>query len=111
MTSSSTTIPGYMKYLSMEATFQSDEDKDIYIYGYATYDKTKLRGPQIDKLKQYNLLARAKIPITENEFLDMALTTDKHDKILDFHMTYVRYFSAKDNTPLTRSFQQPSSAL
>jgi hypothetical protein len=95
----------------MKATFQSGEDKDIYIYGYATYDKTKLKGPQIDKLRHYNLLARGKIPITENELVDMALTTDKNDKILDFHMTYVRNHSAKDDTPLTRRLQQPIKTL
>lgn len=108
---SGSSVPAYVRQLSMEATFRDNDNKDICIYGYVTYDKTKLKGPQIDKLKQYNLLSHGKIPITENEFLDMALITDKNDKRLDFHMTYVRHFSAKDDTPLTRSFQQPIKAL
>ena len=105
------TIPSYIRKLLIEATFRSKEDKDIYLYAYVTYDRTKLKGPQIDKLKRYNLLAHGRLPITENEFLDMALITDNTDKILDFHMTYIRNFSTKDDTPLTRRFQQPIKIL
>jgi Ulp1 family protease len=96
MASNSSVIPTYIKQLSMEATFQANADKDTYFYGYATYNQPNLKGSQINKMKQYNILAHSRIPITENEFLDMALNTDKNDKILDFHMTYVRNFSRKD---------------
>jgi hypothetical protein len=107
MTNSSVNIPGYLKQLSMEATFQSSEDQDIYIYGYVTYDKTKLKGPQIDKIKNYNINAFGRIPISENEFLDMSLITEKGNKLLDFHMTYVRNFTDKDDdTLLGMKFKQ-----
>lgn len=71
----------------MEATFQRYDDKDTYIYGYATYNRAKLEGPRIGKIKNCNIQANGRVPISENEFLDMALNTDKDDKISDFHMT------------------------
>jgi hypothetical protein len=100
-------LPKFIKELSMESTFRSSEDKDVYVYGYATYNKSKLNGPQLGKIQMYNIQARGRIPITENEFLDMALNTDKHDKILDFHMTYVRNFAKGEDTLFGRRFNVP----
>jgi hypothetical protein len=37
----------------------------------------------------------------------MALNTDKHDKILDFHMTYVRTFENGEDTLFGKRFKQP----
>jgi hypothetical protein len=99
-------VPEYVKQLSMEATFRSNEDLRTYIYGYVTYNKTNLIGAQINNLQKYNIQAHGRIPITENEFLDMVLNTDKDDKILDFHTTYLRTFTANDNTLLGRKFKQ-----
>lgn len=88
------------KNLSMEATFRSNENEDIYIYGYVTYDRAKLKGPEINKVKNYIINARGRIPISENEFLDMSLNTGIDNQIIDFHMTYVRNFNDTDDTIL-----------
>ena len=45
------------------------------------------------------------------DLLDMSLNTDKDDKILDFHMTYMRTFTTKDNTLLGWKFKLPVSSL
>jgi hypothetical protein len=92
------------KNLSMEATFRSNENEDIYIYGYVTYDRAKLKGPEINKVKNYIINARGRIPISENEFLDMSLNTGIDNQIIEFHMTYVRNFNDTDDTILTRKF-------
>ena len=99
--------PKFVKELSMESTFRSTEDKDVYVYSYATYDKSNLNGPQLEKTQMYNIQAHGRIPISKNEFLDMALNTDKHDKILDFHMTYVRTFENGEDTLFSKRFKQP----
>lgn len=89
----------------MEVTFQSNQEPDTYIYGYVTYDKSKLKGPQFDKIHRYNIQAHSKIPINENEFLDMVLNTDKNDKMLDFHMLYRKIFTDRDGSPLGIRFK------
>ena len=91
----------------MEATVESSEGQDIYVYGYVTYDKTKLKGPQVDKIRNYNINAFGRIPTIENEFLDMSLITDKGNQLLDFRMTYVRNFTDRDDdTLLGTKFKQ-----
>ncbi len=89
----------------MEATFRSNQKPDTFIYGYVTYDKSNLRGPQLDKIQRYNIQARGKIPINENEFLDMVLNTGKNDRMLDFHMLYRKIFSDRDDSPLGLRFR------
>jgi hypothetical protein len=81
------------------------------MYVYSAYNKSNLIGPQIDNLQKYNIQARGKIPITENEFVDMTLYTDTDDKILDFHTTYLRSFTDKDNTLLGWKFRQDVRSL
>jgi hypothetical protein len=108
---SSSNLQNYVKKLSMEATFRSNENEGIYIYGYVTYDKTKLKGPEINKIKNYIINARGIIPISESEFLDMSLNTGNDNQIIDFHMTYVRNFNDTDDTMLTRKFRRPIRTL
>jgi hypothetical protein len=100
-------LPEFIRELSMESTFRSAENRDVYVYGYATYDKSKLYGPQLEKTQIYNIQAHGRIPITKKEFLDMTLNTDKHNKILDFHMTYVRTFENGEDTLFGKRFKQP----
>jgi hypothetical protein len=85
-----------VKNLSMEATFRSNENEDIYIYGYVTYDKASLKDPEINKVKNYTINARGRIPISENEFLDMSLNTGIDNQIRNFNDT--------DDTVHTRKF-------
>jgi hypothetical protein len=58
----------YVKNLCMEATFRSNENEDIYIYGYVTYDKARLKGPEINKVKNYTINARGRIPYPKMNF-------------------------------------------
>jgi hypothetical protein len=112
MTNSSANIPDYIRQkLSLEATFRNNDNADTYNYGYVTYDRTKLKGPQIGKIKNYNIQANGRVPISKNEFLDMALNTDKDDKISDFHMTYVRTFDGKEDILFGKKFSHPLKAL
>jgi hypothetical protein len=104
-------IPTYIKKLHMEATFPSKDEKGLCIYGYVTYNKTKLRGPQLSTVQKYSIQAHGLIPITENEFLDMSLTADRNYNILDFHMTYVRTFVDENDTLLGYKFKQPVKRL
>jgi hypothetical protein len=68
MTKSSASIPDYISQkLSMEATFRNNDNADTYNYGCVTYDRTKLKGPQIGKIKNCNIQANGRVPITENE--------------------------------------------
>ena len=108
---SSANVPNYIRQLSMAATFQRYDDKNTYIYGYATYNRAKLEGPQISQIKRYNIQAHGRIPITENEFLYMKLNTDKNGKILDFHMTYVRTFDGKEDVFFGKKFSHALKAL
>lgn len=71
-----------------EATFHVPGSKDEYDYVYVTYDKGKLKGNQINKMGSYNILARARIPIDKNAFVDMRLFTEKDDRIIEFTMQY-----------------------
>ena len=100
-----TQVPEWVKQLFMEATLRSNLRSDTFIYGYVTYDKSKLRGPQLDKIQRYNIQAYGKIPINENEFLDMVLNTDKNDRMLDFHMLYRKILTDSDDSPLGISFK------
>ena len=81
-------LPIYIKRLFIEATFRSSELQDAYIYGYVTYDKSKLKGPQIFKVDRYNIQAQGHIPITKNEIIDMRLFTGRDDSIVEFTMQY-----------------------
>src|SRR5215469_6716308 len=70
------------------ATFHVLGSKDEYDYVYVTYDKGKLKGIEINKMGSYNILARTRIPIDKNAFVDMRLFTGKDDKIKEFTMQY-----------------------
>jgi hypothetical protein len=61
-------FPEFIRELSMESTFRSAENRDVYVYGYATYDKSKLYGPQLEKTQMYNIQAHGRIPIAKKEF-------------------------------------------
>ena len=98
-------LPEYIKQFFMESTFQSNQQSDTYIYAFVAYDKSKLKGPQLNKIQKYNMQAHGKIPINENEFLDMVLNTDKNGKMLDFHMLYRKVFIDGDNSPLGLRFK------
>jgi hypothetical protein len=95
----------------METTFQSSQNQDIYIYGYVTYDKSKLKGPQLQNVKSYTIQTHCKIPITENEFLDIVLNTVKENDPVDSHIVYTRTFTGKKNTPLEQRFNKPISRI
>lgn len=87
----------YITELFAEATIHSNVAAEAYIHGFVTYDKFKLNGPQIPNMKKYNMIARGRIPITTNEFVDMSLITDKEDRVIDFHVVYAKTFTDKDD--------------
>jgi hypothetical protein len=97
--------PEWAKQLFIEATFKSNQKPDTFIYGLVTYDKSKPKGLQLDKIQKYNIQAHGKIPINENELLDMVLNTDKNDRMLDFHMLYRKIFTDSDESPLGVEFK------
>lgn len=61
-------------------------------YMFRPWDRNKLKGFQLKKIRKYNIQAWATIPITENGFVDMRLFTGKDDKILEFTMQYIRVY-------------------
>lgn len=101
----------YALNLHMEAIFRSIEDQSNYLYSFVTFDKNGLEGPYIEKIKEYNVYARAVVPITKNEKFDMALFTGKDDSILDFHMTYLRVFTNQEDTLFGRKFPRELGAI
>ena len=97
MTSENETFSSMQK-LYMESIVKNIQDQSKYLYTFITFDPHKLKGPSIEKIGNYNIYARATIPINHNELFDMTLFTDKKDKILDSHMTYLRNFTRDEDT-------------
>jgi hypothetical protein len=96
----------YVRNLHMEAIFRSSEDISKYLYSFATFNKNRLQGPSLERIRSYNIYARAIVPITKHENLVMTLFTGKDDSILDFRMAYTRTFSGED-TLFGRKFPRP----
>ncbi len=92
---------GYERDLYEEATFRSIENSD-YVYAYVTFDKNRLKGPQLSQ--DYNIQAQARIPFNQNEFVYMRLYTDKSDQIYDFSMTYCMQLNSNVDTPVKKEF-------
>lgn len=96
-----------LQKLQMESMVRNIQDKSKYLYTFVSFDLNNLKGPFIDKIGNYNIYTRAIIPINYNELFDMTLFTDKQDKILDFHMTYLRNFTHGQDTLSGRKFDRP----
>jgi hypothetical protein len=101
----------YSQNLHTEAMFRSIADQTKYLYSFVTFNKNKLEGSYTGKIREYNVYARAIVPITRNESLDMALYTAKDDSILDFHMTYLRVFTNQEDTLFGRKFPRQLGAI
>jgi hypothetical protein len=96
-----------MQKLHMESIVRNNQDKSNYLYTFITFNTNNLKGPFIKKIGSYNIYARAIIPINDDELFDMTFFTDKQDKILDFHMTYLRNFKQGEDALSGRKFDRP----